>query len=389
MTSYEYDAAGNRRFKTDGNGQRTEYVYDANRRLTQVLFPDGTSYEYAYDARGNRTLERSEGHERVLGYDALGRLARVEDQQVGAPAEARRVVTYGYDAAGQRRRMVIDTGEAVEYRWDAAGRLLETIDPQGETTRFGYDAAGRRTSATYGNGTRATWGYDAVGQVLSIAYLDGAGGVQTAFGYGYDEAGNRTRKVFADGTKEEYGYDRLNRLVRARYATDRLVEYEYDGVGNRVSMLDTGKGKTTRWAVSATASSSAYSTPGNATGAPDELRWTPSTSSGSWLEVSFGTAERASGVRVHEVGGAPFVMRVGLVDEGGAAPTVFAGGDGTKNGGWLVIPLGVTAYRVVKAKLYTAGSGGTENVDAVVELILFRGVRAALWVKPQGASFRS
>jgi YD repeat-containing protein len=209
-----------------------------------VLFQDGTSYDFEYDARGNRTLEKSPTHERGLGYDELGRLVRVEDRTLG------RVITYAYDAASQRSEMQVDSGEVTRYRWDAGGRLLELVDPQGEATRFGYDAAGRRTSAAYGNGTRASYAYDAAGQVLSIAYLDAGGQVQTAFGYGYDAAGNRTHKQFADGTKEEYGYDALNRLTRASYPDGRAVEYAYDKVGNRVVLADTAR-TATQWATTA------------------------------------------------------------------------------------------------------------------------------------------
>jgi RHS repeat-associated protein len=356
-TRYEYDAAGNRRFKTDGNERRTEYVYDANRRLKAVLFADGTRYDYDYDARGNRTLEKSPTHERGLGYDELGRLVRVEDRTLG------RVIQYAYDPAGQRRRMWLDTGESVSYRWDDAGRLFETTDPQGQVTQFSYDAAGRRTGASYGNGTRATYAYDAIGQVLSIAYLDKSASVQTAFGYGYDTSGNRTYKAFADGTKEEYGYDALNRLTYAKYPDGREVAYGYDAVGNRKSLADTSTG-TTRWAVSATASNAGYYPASNAAGAPDENSWQSSSTSTQWMEVTFASAERAKGIRIHETSGAPFVMRVDLVDEGGTAHTVFSGGDSTVNGGWLVVPLALTAYKVVKAKIVmTPGAQTNPNVS--------------------------
>jgi len=357
-TRYEYDAAGNRRFKTDGNGWRTEYVYDANRRLTNVLFQDGTTYEFAYDARGNRTLEKSSTHERGLAYDELGRLARVEDRTLG------RVITYGYDAAGQRREMQVDTGEVTRYHWDTLGRLLELTDPQGDTTRFGYDAAGRRTSATYGNGTRATYGYDAIGQVLSVAYLDRSGQVQTAFGYGYDEAGNRTHKAFGDGTKETYGYDGLNRLVQVDYPSGRHVEYGYDRVGNRTSLLDGQKTGATRWATSATASA-AMDPAANATGTPDSWSWATSASTG-WLETTYGSASRVTAVRVHEVGGAPLVTRIDLIEESGASHSVYSGGDRTPQVGWLVVPVPLTPYRVKKVKVYAGSSAASViRIDAV------------------------
>jgi RHS repeat-associated protein len=365
VTAYEYDAAGNRRFKTDGNGLRTEYQYDANRRLKKVLFADGTAYDFDYDALGNRTLERSPHHERGLHYDALGRLDRVEDRTLG------RTITYSYDALGHRELMTVDTGETVHYRWDAAGRLAETTDPEGETTRFFYDAAGRRSTATYGNGTSASWAHDAAGQVLSIVYADRAGDVLTAFAYAYDASGNRSFKAFADGTKEAYGYDALNRLTAVDYPGGRHVEYQYDGVGNRLLLTDSAKAQT-RWGTSATASSQNGFGPASGALAPDATAWMPlrTDASPQWVEVTYAKAERVKGLRIHELNQAPFVARVDLIEEGGASHTVFDGGDQTAVGGWLSLSLGATPYAVKKARVWTvsrppAYNPTPEQIDAV------------------------
>jgi hypothetical protein len=131
----------------------------------------------------------------------------------------------------------------------------------------------------------------------------------------------------------------------------------------RKALLDTPSLQT-RWAVSATASSGS---PADATGVADTRSWFPSGSQGAWLEVSFGTPERASGIRVHETGGAPCVMRIDLIDEGGTAHAVYTGGDSTSDGGWLVVKFGLTPYKVAKAKIYTASgrTGYTEAIDTV------------------------
>jgi RHS repeat-associated protein len=321
-----------------------------------------------------------------LDYDELGRLVRVEDRTLG------RVVEYAYDAAGNRSSLKVDTGEQVQYRWDAAGRLSETVDPQGQATRFTYDAAGRRTGTAYGNGTRATYAYDAAGQVLAIGYLDSQGGVQTAFGYGYDASGNRTHKAYADGTRETYGYDALNRLVAVDYPATvdapagRHVEYAYDAVGNRKELLDTTVAPVERWAASATASSSyaasGQGSPSGATGAPDAAacqagvyspQWTAGfegyySTRDEWLELTYVAAERVRGVRIHETMGSAFVVRVDLVEENGAAHTVYEGGDTTACGSWLEVRFPLTAYKAKKAKVYTRYQG-TEGIDAVGLLV--------------------
>src|SRR5207237_319351 len=66
----------------------------------------------------------------------------------------------------------------------------------------------------------------------------GSGDVIESFTYTYDTRGNRTAKIFADGTAEVYGYDKLSRLVSATYPSGRVVQYQYDAVGNRTQMVE-------------------------------------------------------------------------------------------------------------------------------------------------------
>jgi YD repeat-containing protein len=57
----------------------------------------------AYDARGNRIYERNQDSTREMTYDAEGRLLTVDDIETG------RTITYGYDAAGNRKSMSVST----------------------------------------------------------------------------------------------------------------------------------------------------------------------------------------------------------------------------------------------------------------------------------------
>jgi RHS repeat-associated protein len=378
-TSYEYDAAGNRRFKNDPNGVRTEYQYDDNRRLKKVLFPDGSSYEYAYDSRGNRTLERSSSHERELIYDELSRVREVRDNTLS------KVLTLAYDANGNRTRMALNSGEVTTYRWDALGRLAELTDPDSQATRFNYDAAGRRTRVAFANNTSAAYAYDPAGQVTSIAYAGGSGQVLNSFGYAYDKAGNRLEKRFHNGSKEVYGYDALNRLTSARYITaatagipgERMVSYGYDAVGNRLEMSDSSKPSQTKWATSITGSTQNLFIPApftGAVGAPDvtgcapysNKMWAPSTGGAGqeFIQASFGTPQFATGVTVHEIQLAPFVVRIDLIEQNGTAHTVYSGGDTTVCGGFLNVTFPRTSYKVASVKVFTQVAG-TEAIDAV------------------------
>ena len=188
----------------------------------------------------------------------------------------------------------------------------------------------------------------------------------------------------ANGSRESYGYDALNRLTGVDYPSGRRVEYGYDGVGNRLSMVDTDKAPVVRWAATAVASSENpfFGKAANATGEPDvtgcergSMRvWQPNrapqtaSAAPQWLEVGFARAERAVGVKVREVDAAPFAMRVDLVEEDGTAHTVYQGGDTTRCGEWLTLSFPPTAYRVKKARIWVAASATSstaEGVDAV------------------------
>ena len=183
-THFEYDVGGNRVAKVDGMGRRTEYQYDANRRLVRIDYPDGTEASFAYDSLGNRIHE------------------------------------------------------VTEYRWDRRGLLSALVDPQGGLTHFSYDKAGRRTRLTHANGVRTDYEYDPAGRLLSLMTRTSAGEVIDGYVYTHDRNGNRLSKTYSDGGLERYEYDALQRLVEAVYPGGRTQRWEYDGVGNRLRQLD-------------------------------------------------------------------------------------------------------------------------------------------------------
>ncbi len=59
-TTYEFDALGGRRLKTEGSGV-TRYTHDGLGALTSVTLPDATVIAYDYDARQRRVAKRRNG----------------------------------------------------------------------------------------------------------------------------------------------------------------------------------------------------------------------------------------------------------------------------------------------------------------------------------------
>src|SRR5262249_35671617 len=112
IVHYEYDAAGRLVKKTMGNGVYTTYEYDAAGNVTHLvnLRSDGmvlSRYDYTYAVSGRRSSMATLEGTFTYGYDALGQLVSVKYPDG-------HLVTYDYDAAGNRIR-VVDNGVETDY----------------------------------------------------------------------------------------------------------------------------------------------------------------------------------------------------------------------------------------------------------------------------------
>src|SRR5262245_40878249 len=57
--------------ETSGGNNSVEYLYDKSKRLSKVLYPEGTSQTFAYDPHGNlRERKTAQGQSFRYGYDA-------------------------------------------------------------------------------------------------------------------------------------------------------------------------------------------------------------------------------------------------------------------------------------------------------------------------------
>ena len=152
----------------------TSYTYDGLYRLTRAAYSSGETFEYEYDAVGNRLA-----YTRTLG------------SQV--------VTTYTYDAAN---RLTAVNGQA--YTWDANGNLLNDGSKD-----YVYDQANRLTnisanglawSATYNgdgarlrqvtNGMPTTYTLDLAAPLVQVLMMQDASG-KTAYLYGVTRIGEQ------------------------------------------------------------------------------------------------------------------------------------------------------------------------------------------------------
>ena len=231
--SYTYDAAGRLRTKTDRKGVVTTFEYDPLSRLVRKSYSDASpAVSYAYDEAGaiGRLTSMSNGDDTLRWtYDLTGQ-AKSEQSTRNAS-----LVSYDYDAAGNRVSLSLDGQLYVTYSYDDAARLL-AIARGPSVFGFEYDDANRRTRLTYPNGVATSYSYDTLNRLTGLQAVHNGATTVTSFGYTYDDAGNRLTKATPEFT-EAYTYDPQYRLTGAERSGGQIGiwEYGYDKVGNRVA----------------------------------------------------------------------------------------------------------------------------------------------------------
>ena len=243
------DAASQLHFTYDGlgrvkTGATTGTTYQPNATVTNT-----------YDAAGDRVgLNLGVGGTTVsantYAYDDLHRMTSVAQTQVtGGAATRDKLVTFAYDASGQRTETVraeLDgtlgtlIASTTSYAYDAAGRLTDLHHQDGSTTQaryeYSYDTAGRITSLDSHLDGTATYGYDKNGQLTSVVHTNVPSGVTIPdVSYAYDETGNRdtatvatSNRVTNDGTFTYLYDDEGNVTRKTTIATGVYTIYSYD-----------------------------------------------------------------------------------------------------------------------------------------------------------------
>jgi YD repeat-containing protein len=240
-TTYTYDAAGNRRTRTDALGVTTEFQYDQNNRLWKID-PPGTTEDvtFTFDPTyGRVAAQATAAVTTTFGYESLtGRLASRTDT---VPGLAAFVSHYGYDANDLLRTITYPSGRVVTSEYDTANRL-SAVKNNGATFAdlFTYGDTGALASYRTGAVTH-TVALDTRQRIQRLTALNaGAEGLDLT--YTYDRASQVTDILDPRlGASQYFGYDALGRLNTAtgpwgtlswthNAAGDRLTEQHASGV---------------------------------------------------------------------------------------------------------------------------------------------------------------
>jgi YD repeat-containing protein len=173
----------------------------------------------------------------VYTYDTAGRLSQVDFDYDSSTLT--KSVTYGYDLAYRRTKMVDGEGTSMVYTYDDAGRL--TLLTEGGSTRGTYyhDAAGKRTKLTYGNSSYSEYLYDGAGRVTVVNNNKSDDTDIAKFAYVLDDAGLRTKMSISGSAYTSatcvYDYDSAYQLTKDTRTGGNAytLSFWYDSAGNR------------------------------------------------------------------------------------------------------------------------------------------------------------
>lgn len=214
LTTYGYDAAGNRTTVTDPLGRVTTTGYTA---ATTPAVDGGVT-----PAGLPATLTTPGGLTQKVEYYSTGDVARVRDPQG-------KVTTYSYDGLGRLLRQAEVSGTypdglVTSYGHDVMGRKVSQTDPattnrvtgavHTPVTRTTYDVDGRPLSETVSDATGGdaprteSWAYNTRGQ--QVSETDEVGNVTR---YGYDAYGRIVLETSPDGGRTRSTYDVEDRLL--------------------------------------------------------------------------------------------------------------------------------------------------------------------------------
>lgn len=238
---------------TDRVGNKTEYTYDFNGKVSKVVFKDAdgnvcSEIEYTYDYNGNLTcIERGDGKLYSFAYNNMGLLT-----------DAVGMVTYDYKkSSGRLKSMTYANGSTVNITYDKLGKIIRETWTKGSSVeadyRYSYDKDGNVISTIDFIGEKEYNYHYRDGNVvrMSVNKITLTGETVTSrtsaysVRYTYTSDGQIYKKEYpSSGLKVYYRYpDNADAVIKYLYG-NTIAEFhsETDSLGRRISEeIRTGK----------------------------------------------------------------------------------------------------------------------------------------------------
>lgn len=280
----------------DERNHTTTYWRDANKRVSQINYPDGGFETFTYNgfgqvlthrmtSGGTETFEYDDSNGRLLAYrdpyhfapgapswryqyDARGRVSGMTDARGGYTGDPAHTTTFEYTERGQLRKTIHptdpDTGQrySVENFYNVDGTLRATTNERNHTVRYEYDDYKRMTKSFDARNKETRYEYTRWG--TSSSYLHTNSPVfrritpmQKLFDLDVDEnfrvKVRRDAPFTADDAMTWFTYDAVGNLKTVKDPRDKTTTYFYDGrnrltdVDDPISANRNSKGHTVSW----------------------------------------------------------------------------------------------------------------------------------------------
>ncbi|MFN7873844.1 MAG: RHS repeat-associated core domain-containing protein, partial [Pirellula sp.] len=246
--TYEYNLAGELTARIDGNGNRSENVYDSRGLLVRETLPDpdgnGPQYplsiSYVYDNLGRNTaIDRGFGRVTHLEYNSRNWITKeIQPDPDGSGPLTAPATVFGYNIRGDLTTITSPMGRVTTSVYDDAQRLISRIDPDPDgagpllspISTWAYNEVDWLTSSTDAVGVTTTFLYDELGRTTQIHHPDpdGAGPLPSPIAiYTYDPKG---LKSISDpiGIQASYERDARGRVTEVTVPSGSKTSYEYN-----------------------------------------------------------------------------------------------------------------------------------------------------------------
>lgn len=225
-----YDLNGNVLTSTDANGNVTTNTYDAlNRVLTaNTVNPNDSSKNvsksYQYDKMGRTVRTTVNDKSTTYLYDDLGRVYQEEGYNSFKGYKYAGISQYPiYECSGIFHKIIY---YEKDYEYDDEMRVSSVQESENDIVSYTYDANGNKKSETLANGVVSTYTYNKANRITKIENKKGNSNI-SVYEYSYYLDGSDACKVRNENgiiETTEYEYDGLKRLTEESVAEKILLK---------------------------------------------------------------------------------------------------------------------------------------------------------------------
>ncbi|TYQ13381.1 UNVERIFIED_CONTAM: YD repeat-containing protein [Acetivibrio alkalicellulosi] len=253
---WEYDVAGNVRFEYDGNGFKTEYVYDNLNRLKNTVQryheeKDPAKRELLseslreYDLEGNliaskyrltdlKNNKSVETRHETFKYDGLGRIVEKAEVDGSTKIPYERI---NYNENSDQEFSYDADGKSTEYLYDLNRNHIETIDQELNKSKQAYGRCGNIISKTDGEDNTILYYYDVLDRLTKVTYLkNGLDEVEVST-YSYNEEGNIKEQKSGSKNTVTFLYTASD-SVKERTTGGKTDTFFYNNDGSLLKRVD-------------------------------------------------------------------------------------------------------------------------------------------------------